>query len=180
MESDASDINRPALLSDSATLKPFGGERELSRRCVRVRASSLKATMTSWSSAVSRPWRAYPHVGRRLRQISIELPWPAAALADGFVPLESDRRHCRIRLHRSRTLVISFPFRPKRPTSISGTRSSNPLSSSRESGTNCGYWAPTSHSLGPALDASDEYLMLAAEIRIEDHVWRLWRASARR
>jgi hypothetical protein len=33
-----------------------------------------------------------------------------AALADGFVPLESDRRHCRIRLHRSRTLVISVPF----------------------------------------------------------------------
>jgi hypothetical protein len=49
------------------------------------------------------------------------------------VPLESDRRHCRIRLHRSRTLVISVPFRPKRPPSTSGTRSSNPLSSSRES-----------------------------------------------
>jgi hypothetical protein len=31
----------------------------------------------------------------------------AAALADGFVPLESDRRHCRIRLHRSRTLVFA-------------------------------------------------------------------------
>jgi hypothetical protein len=45
------------------------------------------------------------------------LPWPAAALADGFVPLESDRRHCRIRLHRTRTLVISVPFRPKRPAS---------------------------------------------------------------
>jgi hypothetical protein len=57
----------------------------------------------------------------------------AAALAVGFVPLESDRRHCRIRLHRSRTVVISFPFRPKRPASTSGTRSSNPLSSSSES-----------------------------------------------
>jgi hypothetical protein len=57
----------------------------------------------------------------------------AAALADGFVPLESDRRHSRIRLHRSRTLVISVPFRLKRPASTSGTRSSNPLSSSGES-----------------------------------------------
>jgi hypothetical protein len=31
--------------------------------------------------------------------------------------LESNRRHCRIRLHRSRTLVISVPFRRKRPAS---------------------------------------------------------------
>jgi hypothetical protein len=49
---------------------------------------------------------------------------------------ESDRRHCRIRLHRSRTLVISVPFRLRRPASTSGTRSSNPLSSSGESRAN--------------------------------------------
>jgi hypothetical protein len=66
------------------------------------------------------PRGPHAHVGRRRRQISIELPWPAAALADGFVPLESDRRHCRIRLHRSRTLVISVPFRPRRPASQVG------------------------------------------------------------
>jgi hypothetical protein len=47
--------------------------------------------------------------------------------------LESDRRHRRIRLYRSRTLVISVPFRPKRPASTCGIRSSNPLSSTGES-----------------------------------------------
>jgi hypothetical protein len=41
-----------------------------------------------------------------------------------------------VRLHPSRTLVISVPFRPKRPASTSGTRSSNPLSSSKESAAN--------------------------------------------
>jgi hypothetical protein len=61
-------------------------------------------------------------------------------LADGFVPLESDRRHCRIRLHRSRTLFISVPFRPKRLASTSGTRSSNPLSSTGESKANPISW----------------------------------------
>jgi hypothetical protein len=89
-----------------------------------------------WREPDSNP-RSHPTalVVAHIRPIIVPTPRrsSAAALADGLVPLESDRRHCRIRLHRSRTLVISFPFCPKRPASTCRTRSSNPLSSSGES-----------------------------------------------
>src|SRR6202030_927969 len=49
---------------------------------------------------------------------------------------------CRNRLHRSRTPVSSIPFLAKRPAPAGGTESSNPASSSEESGANRGGGGP--------------------------------------
>ena len=57
----------------------------------------------------------------------------AAALADGFVPFESDRRPLPDPPTSFANTRYFRPVRPKRPASTSGTRSSNPLSSSRQS-----------------------------------------------
>ena len=108
------------------------------RRNVRSPLGSARSTTGAhhpvWRFALDSPTRPLL-VAAQIRAIIVPTPRrsSAAALADGFVPLESDRRHCRIRLHQSRTLVISVPFRPKRPASTGGTRSSNPLCSSGQS-----------------------------------------------
>jgi len=60
----------------------------------------------------------------------------AAALADGFVPLESDRRPLPDPATSFANSRYFRPVRPKRPASTGGTRSSNPVPSSGESGAN--------------------------------------------
>jgi hypothetical protein len=108
------------------------------RRNVRSPLGSARSTTGAhhpvWRFALDSPTRPLL-VAAQIRAIIVPTPRraSAAALADGFVPLESDRLIARIRLYRSRTLIISVPFRPKRPASTGGTRSSNPLSSSRQS-----------------------------------------------
>jgi hypothetical protein len=66
-----------------------------------------------WREPDSNPRSRHPTalVAAHIRPIIVPTPRrsSAAALADGFVPLESDRRHCRIRLHRCLTRACTLP-----------------------------------------------------------------------
>jgi hypothetical protein len=75
-----------------------------------------------WREPDSNPQSHPTLVAAHIRPIIVPTPRrsSAAALADGFVPLDSDRRHSRIRLHRSRTLVFPSRFAQRDPHSQVG------------------------------------------------------------
>src|SRR5271168_2990269 len=74
-------------------------------------------------------------VAAHIRPIIVPTPRrsSAAALADGFVPLESDWRPLPDPATSFANSRYFRPVRPKRPASTGGTRSSNPLPSTGES-----------------------------------------------
>jgi hypothetical protein len=90
----------------------------------------------SWREPDSNP-RSHPTALAAAHIRPMFVPTPrrssAAALADGFVPLESDRRPLPDPATSFANSHYFRPVRPKRPASTSGTRSSNPFSSSGES-----------------------------------------------
>jgi hypothetical protein len=116
-------------IATGTVIKPIG-----------ARASFLGGTESSrtrcWREPGSNP-RSHPTALAAAHIRPMFVPTPrrssAAALADGFVPLESDRRPLPDPATSFANSHYFRPVRPKRPASTSGTRSSNPFSSSGES-----------------------------------------------